>query len=98
MGKNKKLDVNTVRVIKISKEALFEFIYESFIIMTREDAYYERIMLLCGWWDNYDEWLDGFSFILLDRSVKKITFLVAWIEKLPDSNIDFEDALDFWLT
>ena len=31
MGKNKKLDVNTVRVIKISKEALFEFIYESFI-------------------------------------------------------------------
>ena len=26
--------------------------------MTREDAYYERIMLLCGYWDNYDEWLD----------------------------------------
>jgi hypothetical protein len=50
----------------------------------------------------YDVWKNengyGFSFILLDRSVKKITFLVAWIEKLPDSNIDFEDALDFWLT
>ena len=29
--KQKKLDENTVRVIKISKEALFEFIYESFI-------------------------------------------------------------------
>ena len=26
--------------------------------MTREDAYYERIMLLCGYWDDYDEWLD----------------------------------------
>lgn len=26
--------------------------------MTREDAYYERIMLLCGYWDNYEEWLD----------------------------------------
>ena len=50
----------------------------------------------------YDVWKNengyGFSFILLDRSVKKITFLVAWIEKLPDSNINFEDALDFWLT
>ena len=31
MKKQKKLDENTVRVIKISKEALFEFIYESFI-------------------------------------------------------------------
>ena len=28
--------------------------------MTREDAYYERIMLLCGYWDNYDEWIDSF--------------------------------------
>lgn len=28
--------------------------------MTREDAYYERIMLLCGYWDNYDEWLDSY--------------------------------------
>lgn len=27
----KRLDENTVRVIKISKEALFEFIYEKFI-------------------------------------------------------------------
>lgn len=26
--------------------------------MTREDAYYERIMLLCGDWDSYDKWLD----------------------------------------
>ena len=31
MKKQKNLDENTVRVIKISKEALFEFIYESFI-------------------------------------------------------------------
>ena len=50
----------------------------------------------------YDVWQSkdnlGFSFILLDRSIEKITFLVAWIENLPDSNIDFEDALDFWLT
>ena len=28
--------------------------------MTREDACYERIMLLCGYWDNYDEWLDSY--------------------------------------
>ena len=28
--------------------------------MTREDAYYERIMLLCGYWDNYDEWIDSY--------------------------------------
>ncbi len=50
----------------------------------------------------YDVWKSedgrGFSFILLDRSVEEITFLVAWIENLPNSNIDFEDALDFWLT
>ena len=31
MEKNKKLDENTIRVIKIGKEALLEFIYESFI-------------------------------------------------------------------
>ena len=50
----------------------------------------------------YDVWRSednlGFSFVLLDRSIEKITFLVAWIENLPNSNIDFEDALDFWLT
>ena len=50
----------------------------------------------------YDVWQSddkfGFSFILLDRSIKTITFLVAWIENLPSCNIDFEDALDFWLT
>ena len=28
--------------------------------MTREDAYYERIKLLCGYWDSYDEWLDSY--------------------------------------
>lgn len=28
--------------------------------MTREDAYYERIKLLCGEWDSYDGWLDHF--------------------------------------
>ncbi|MBQ3489670.1 MAG: hypothetical protein IJA86_03665 [Clostridia bacterium] len=26
--------------------------------MTREEAYYELIKLLCGEWDSYDEWLD----------------------------------------
>lgn len=26
--------------------------------MTREDAYYERILLLCGFWEQYDQWLD----------------------------------------
>ncbi|MBR2965365.1 MAG: hypothetical protein IKC34_02310 [Clostridia bacterium] len=31
MKKTKNLDENSVRVIKIGKEALFEFIYESFI-------------------------------------------------------------------
>ena len=28
--------------------------------MTREDAYYERIKLLCGYWESYDEWLDSY--------------------------------------
>ena len=50
----------------------------------------------------YDVWQSednfGFSFVLLDRTVEKITFLIAWIENVPDKNIDYEDALDFWLT
>ena len=50
----------------------------------------------------YDVWQSednfGFSFVLLDRTVETITFLVAWIENVPDKNIDYEDALDFWLT
>ena len=25
--------------------------------MTREDAYFERILLLSGFWEGYDEWL-----------------------------------------
>ncbi|MBQ9746205.1 MAG: hypothetical protein IJW21_05230 [Clostridia bacterium] len=28
--------------------------------MTREDAYFERVLLLAGFWDGYDEWLDGY--------------------------------------
>ncbi len=28
--------------------------------MTREDAYFERILLICGFWEGYDEWLGGF--------------------------------------
>ena len=40
----------------------------------------------------------GFSFVLLDRSVQKITFLVAWIENSAGKDIDYEGALDFWLT
>lgn len=28
--------------------------------MTREDAYYERIRLLCGYWDNYEDWLNTY--------------------------------------
>ena len=27
--------------------------------MTREEAYYERLKLLSGEWDSYDEWLNG---------------------------------------
>ena len=50
----------------------------------------------------YDVWRSednlGFSFVLLDRSIDKITFLVAWIEHSADKDIDYEDALDFWLT
>ena len=50
----------------------------------------------------YDVWKNengyGFSFILLDRSVEKITFLVAWIENSAEKDIDYEVALDFWLT
>ena len=50
----------------------------------------------------YDVWKNengcGFSFILLDRSVEKITFLVAWNENVAEKDIDYEDALDFWLT
>ena len=40
----------------------------------------------------------GFSFVLLDRSIEKITFLVAWIENFADKEIDYEDVLNFWLT
>jgi len=50
----------------------------------------------------YDVWQSednlGFSFVLLDRTVETITFLVAWIENVPDKNIDYEEVLDFWLT
>ncbi len=28
--------------------------------MTREDAYFERILLICGFWEGYDEWLGAF--------------------------------------
>ncbi|MBQ8404583.1 MAG: hypothetical protein IJX55_09215 [Clostridia bacterium] len=28
--------------------------------MTREDAYFERLLLLAGFWNGYDEWLDGY--------------------------------------
>lgn len=28
--------------------------------MTREDAYFERILLLSGIWDGYEEWLDHY--------------------------------------
>ncbi len=28
--------------------------------MTREEAYYKRIQLLCGFWDDYDKWLDSY--------------------------------------
>ena len=28
--------------------------------MTREDAYYERIKLLCGDWASYDKWLNSY--------------------------------------
>ena len=28
--------------------------------MTREEAYYERLKLLSGEWDSYDEWLNGY--------------------------------------
>lgn len=50
-------------------------------------------------WESEDK--TGFSFILLDRTVEKITFLVAWIKNDPNKNIDsidYESALDFWLT
>ena len=50
----------------------------------------------------YDVWQSdnnlGFSFVLLDRSIEKITFLIAWIENFADKDIDYEDVLTFWLT
>ena len=50
----------------------------------------------------YDVWQAennlGFSFVLLDRTVERITFLVAWIEHSENKEIDYEDALGFWLT
>ena len=50
----------------------------------------------------YDVWQAennlGFSFVLLDRTVERITFLVAWIEYSENKEIDYEDALGFWLT
>ena len=50
----------------------------------------------------YDVWRSednlGFSFVLLDRTIDKITFLVAWIENREITNVDYESVLDFWLT
>ena len=50
----------------------------------------------------YDVWRSednfGFSFVLLDRTIDKITFLVAWIENKEVPNVDYESILDFWLT
>ena len=50
----------------------------------------------------YDVWRSednfGFSFVLLDRTIDKITFLVAWIENEEVPNVDYESVLDFWLT
>ena len=50
----------------------------------------------------YDVWCSedglGFSFILLDRTIEKITFPVAWIENQQSSNVDYESVLNFWLT
>ena len=50
----------------------------------------------------YDVWRSddnlGFSFVLLDRTIEKITFLVAWIENTEKTNVDYESVLDFWLT
>ena len=50
----------------------------------------------------YDVWRSednlGFSFVPLDRTIDKITFLVAWIENKDASDVDYESALDFWLT
>ncbi len=40
----------------------------------------------------------GFSFVLLDRTIDKIIFLVAWIENKGALNVDYESFLDFWLT
>jgi len=40
----------------------------------------------------------GFSFKILDRTVEKITFLVAWIENEEGTGLDYEGILDFWLT
>ncbi len=50
--------------------------------MTREDAYYERIMLLCGWWDNYDEWLD--SFLKIEDPISHI--VLELVESRGDMN------------
>jgi len=50
----------------------------------------------------YDVWRSednlGFSFVLLDRTIERITFLVAWIENNGIVNVDYESVLDFWLT
>ncbi|MBO5009221.1 MAG: hypothetical protein J6D20_00755 [Clostridia bacterium] len=50
----------------------------------------------------YDVWRSennrGYSFVLLDRTVDTITFLIAWIENKELSNVNYENVLDFWLT
>ena len=50
----------------------------------------------------YDVWRSednlGFSFVLLDRTIDIVTFLVAWIENNDASNVDYESVLNFWLT
>jgi hypothetical protein len=54
--------------------------------MTRENAFYQRIKLLCGDWESYNEWLDTYLEIedplsdilikLIDREAGETTFEV----------------------
>ena len=59
--------------------------------MTREDAYYEKIMLLCGYWDNYDEWLD--SYLETEDPISNIV-LESILDDINNGNLEIDMAAE----
>lgn len=83
---NKKLNTEETRVIKISKEALYEFIYEKFI--ENQNEYFDVNSIEVNNLFDIDYENDSFIFIVSDKDEmdfsKNIDFK-RLLEKLPDT-------------